>query len=169
MASNPKRVKCGWCKEPLLDVEGVYDNPYYYHSDCYQSFLQKRELFDYICKVFKLRAPGPVNYKLRKDFIEQRGYTDKGILRTLKYCFEIRHIKPDGAKERIGLVPTYYLEAQTYWNAQEAIARQAALSMEENIKKAQAAPIVVAKSTNDEAKTKTKLINPQDWWDEEED
>jgi hypothetical protein len=158
------RAVCGECGHYLEKQDGVYEKPKFYHTDCYAAKMKRKELCDYICKIFNLKAPGPANYKMRKNFLE-RGYTDEGILNTLRYIYEIKKISPKGADERIGLVPTYYSQAQVYWRRQEEIAQQAAKTMKEAIENAQKEVLVVQKKT---IQKETKLVNPMDWWEEED-
>ena len=114
-----RMVTCPECKDKLHKEDGVYEKPHYYHTDCYAKKLIRRELFDYICRLMNLKSPGPIIYAQRKKYINEYGYTDEGILNTLKYIYEVKHMSVQKADERIGLVPYYYDKAQLYFAQKE--------------------------------------------------
>lgn len=159
-------VSCFECKQKVDKEEAIDEKPHYYHRECYAKKLQRRELFDYICRLMNLKNPGPIIYKQRKEYIEKRGYTDIGILNTLKYIYEVKKLSVKKAEERIGLVPYYYDEAQQYFARKDKEQIEIMNSMSAAIQNSCNETLVVDTKVN--AKQNIKLINPMDWWQEDE-
>jgi hypothetical protein len=86
-----------------------------YHTECLQLVKERDRLGEYICYLFKLKKPGPRNYTLIKKYIEDNGYTYKGIFYSLKYFYEIKKNDIRKSNESIGIVPYVYDEAQKYF------------------------------------------------------
>lgn len=114
-----KAYVCPFCQNKVDGDEAILYKGRRHHPNCYQEILIKEELYEYICKLFTLKAPGPNNFRLIKRFREENGYTYTGILNALKYFFEVQHGSINKANERIGIVPYVYDEAQEYYRRQE--------------------------------------------------
>ena len=162
-----RMVTCPECKDKLHKEDGVYEKPHYYHTDCYAKKLIRRELFDYICRLMNLKNPGPIIYAQRKKYINEYGYTDEGILNTLKYIYEVKHMSVQKADERIGLVPYYYDKAQSYFAQKEKEKVKIMNSMSAAVTNSVNETLVV--NTKTDIKRKPVLINPMDWWEEEDE
>lgn len=121
--------KCFECKIDVLADNAVGSDGHHYHADCYAKLLDRKTLVSYICKLFGLKAPGPVIYAQRKTFMEKYNYTDAGILKTLMYLYDIKKTKIDGAQERIGLIPYAYNEAQEYFAQEDYKKKEIATQM----------------------------------------
>ena len=107
-------VKCAGCGMQLdKDMAKRFKN-LNYHPSCYEKAKDRDELSKYICKTFGLKAPGPRNFALMKKF-EEQGMTLKGMLKALRYHYEVKHGQVDKAQERIGIIPYVYEEAQAYY------------------------------------------------------
>lgn len=120
-------VSCGHCKlkfnrhtEPSKYISGKW-----YHERCATSVLERRELANYICQLFGLKRAGPSNYALIKKWVENKGYTYKGIHNTLKYFYEVKKGDKNKSEERIGIVPFIYEEAQQYFSSQKVKEKRA--------------------------------------------
>lgn len=112
-----KSVKCHMCGEQVLVSERVADDQgFWYHPDCLDLQLKRTELLNYICMLFGLKKPGPVVFTQLKRFTQNLGYTYDGILKALKYHYEIQHGDKEKANEAIGIVPYIYDESMNYWN-----------------------------------------------------
>lgn len=160
-------VTCPECKDKLHKEDGVYEKPHYYHTGCYAKKLIRRELFDYICRLMNLKSPGPIIYAQRKKYINEYGYTDEGILNTLKYIYEVKHMSVQKADERIGLVPYYYDKAQLYFAQKEKEKVEIMNSMSAAVTNSINETLVI--NTKTDIKRKPVLINPMDWWEEEDE
>lgn len=157
-------VTCGECKHIVNKENAIYEKPKYYHQECYAKLLQRRELYDYCCKLFHLKSPGPAIYTQRKRFVEQLGYTDEDILKTLRYIYEVKKKSIKGADERIGLVPYFYDEAMKYWKRQYEKQMEIANEMAQRIEESQKEIVITPQKP---ART-VKQIDPMDWWKAEE-
>lgn len=121
-----KRIlKCKYCneefdanKEPFVNVGGRR----YAHEACAekykQSFTQEeldyQELETYLKVLFKK----PVTVRIKKqikDYREEYGYTYSGILKTLKWWFDINNNSIEKANNGIGIVPYVYEQAYDYY------------------------------------------------------
>lgn len=114
---NAKSVKCHMCGEQVLVSERVADEQgFWYHPNCLDLQLKREELLNYICMLYGLKKPGPVVFTQLKRFTQNLGYTYDGILKALKYHYEIQHGDKEKANEAIGIVPYIYDESMNYWN-----------------------------------------------------
>lgn len=111
-------VTCGLCSQKFnRAAEGSeFIKGKWYHKNCAIIKKDKIKLDEYICKLFQLKAVGPVNNRMIKEFVEKRGYTYNGIYKALQYHYEVRKHGTDKAEERIGIVPFVYNDAQDYYN-----------------------------------------------------
>lgn len=111
-------VTCGLCSQKFnRAAEGSeFIKGKWYHRNCARVKKDKINLDEYICKLFQLKAVGPVNNRMIKEFVEKRGYNYQGIYRALQYYYEIRKHPTDKAEERIGIVPFVYNDAEEYYN-----------------------------------------------------
>lgn len=125
---------CPVCKEKFKAKETPYvKGPEkacrYYHVDCYKEKFpntefeiiypeEKKEkeadnMFQYLKKQ-KIKYNYFLCMKQRKNYIENFGYTDEGILTALKYFFEVKNGEAK-SEYGIGIVPYVYEEAQAYY------------------------------------------------------
>lgn len=128
-----RTYKCFECKDNVLADGAISADGHYYHAHCYALVLDRKSLMAYICQLFRLKAPGPVIYSQRKTFMKKYNYTDAGMLKTLRYLYEVQKTKIDGAKERIGLIPYAYDEAQEYFIKEENQKKEIAQKMADAI------------------------------------
>jgi len=130
----PHYVKCAFCGErfnrdkvPCVAIS----NRRYVHEECaakQQEKLSKEEadkekLKQYILKLFNLEQ---INGKIErqiKSYMRNYNYTYSGILKTLKYFYEVKGNSIDKANNGIGIVPYEYDSAYNYyytlWEAQQ--------------------------------------------------
>ena len=114
---SAKSVKCHMCGEQVLVSERVADEQgFWYHPNCLDEQEKRKELLNYICMLFGLKSPGPVVFSQLKRYTQGLGYTYDGILKTLKYFYEVKNGDKEKANEGIGIVGFIYDEAQNYWN-----------------------------------------------------
>ncbi len=120
-------VKCPYCQknfdsslEPFVQIQNGHR---YAHKACYdkaQRDLEQTEkdeiaLREYIKALFKCdRIPEKIEHQL-KVFIKEKGYTYSGILKTLKYVFEVKKNPIEKANGGIGIVAFCYPQAREYW------------------------------------------------------
>ena len=112
-------VKCVYCGE-IFDRDKeicVEVSPRRYaHATCdKQGTEDLKELEEYIKKIF---CETTVNAKIKKqinDFRKEYGYTYSGILKCLKWWFEIQGNTIDKAMGGIGIVPYIYKEVEKYY------------------------------------------------------
>lgn len=117
-------VKCFYCNkyfdrdsEPTVAVKGRR----YAHEKCYNteqinnSENNKEVLEEYIKDLFGYEEiPQAVNKQL-ENFIKYKNFTYPGILRTLQYCYEVKHLSKEKSGGRIGIVEYAYNDAQKYF------------------------------------------------------
>ena len=112
----------------------------------------------------------PLSDKGRNELVEKLDeyeYTDEGILNTLKYIYEVKHMSVQKADERIGLVPYYYDKAQLYFAQKEKEKVEIMNSMSAAVTNSINETLVI--NTKTDIKRKPVLINPMDWWEEEDE
>jgi hypothetical protein len=119
-------VKCKYCgvqfnrnAEPFVEVGGRR----YAHKACAEAHqatvsqeeLDYMELEKYIKKLFNESV---ISAKIRKqirDFRQEYNYTYSGMLKTLKWWYEIRGQSIDMAQGGIGIIPYIYQDALKYY------------------------------------------------------
>lgn len=88
-----------------------------------QEEKDKRELDDYIMKLFGTDFVEPRVQKQIKKYIEINKYTYSGIKKALIYYYEVKHGNLEKANGGIGIVEYIYSEAYRYyksiWEAQQ--------------------------------------------------
>ena len=119
-------VKCLFCGEYFDRNSEPYEKigRRYVHKTCFdaQSNTEeaklekdKNEFYEYIKQV----THGDYNYvaisKQAENYIKQYGFTYSGMLKTLKWFYEINHGDKEGSKGRIGIIPYIYEDAKKYY------------------------------------------------------
>lgn len=110
-----KFVKCAHCGLQGEKDKMVRFNNKNYHELCVQEEKDKKELCDYIVKIFGLKAPGPRNYALIKKYKEENGYSYRSMLYSLKFFYEVQNNTTDKSHESIGIIPYIYEDAKKYY------------------------------------------------------
>lgn len=117
-------VKCKICgeqfdrnSEPYVEVE----ERRYAHLKCFENYvptqeeLDLKELHSFLQNLFK------DNYNYRnlsqqiESYVNTKGYTYSGILKTLKYWYEVQGHSIEKSNYRIGIVPYVYEDAKDYY------------------------------------------------------
>ena len=127
-------VKCYYCGEKFdrdkTEWVKVTSNRYA-HKNCAltkeeiqsQEEKDKEALNEYIIKLFKLDFVEPRIQKQISKYREEYNYTYSGILKSLKYFYEIKGNPIEKANGGIGIVPYVYKRAFDYyyalWQAQQ--------------------------------------------------
>lgn len=121
------RVKCFYCGHVFdrdkVDCVPMQNGRRYAHKKCYdnaeavqeKTAADKTALEDYIKELFHYdKLPKRVENQI-KEYTSKNGYTYSGILKTLKYFFEIKGHTIEKANGGIGIVPFVYEDARNYW------------------------------------------------------
>lgn len=121
-------VTCGGCGLKFnrnLEEKSEYIKSKWYHPGCAKIKHEKLALDALICKIFNLKAPGPLNNALIKKYREKYGFNYLGMSRALEYFYFVKKHSADESEERVGIIPYIYKEAQEYYYAleQEKITR----------------------------------------------
>ena len=108
-------VRCGHCNNEVDKEEAIFNTKTkrYYHSDCYQILLDRKELCDYISDLFKYKKPSVKIYQQMAAFYD-KGITYKDMLLTLKYFYEIEKGDISKAQGGIGIIPYAIDRAKEY-------------------------------------------------------
>lgn len=112
-------VKCAYCGGSMEQNEALRFKNKNYHKQCCQLAKERERVCEYICYIYNLKAPGPRNYALLRKYIDENGFTYKGIFYSLKYFYEVKNGNKEKAQESIGIVPYIYDEAQKYYKELE--------------------------------------------------
>lgn len=112
-------MKCYECKMDVPKADAIHSGSHYYHNGCFAVYINRQTFAEYVCRIYGLKAPGPVIYAQRKKFIEKYGYTDDGMIKALRYAYEVKKMKISKAEERIGIIPIVYDDAQQFFDIQE--------------------------------------------------
>lgn len=112
-------VKCQYCKSDSNKVgkdEVVKIDNKNFHPSCAQLYLDRKELYATICRIFKLKAPGPKNNAYVSKFFHE-GMTYKGMNGTLIYFYDIKKNSTKNSNEGIGIIPYVYEEAKKFYES----------------------------------------------------
>lgn len=124
------KIKCYYCgeifdrdKEPSAIVKQGKDRCRYAHLHCEEKAQQEAELLlqqeielkKYIMKLFNMEFL-PTDISKQIDiYIEKNDFTFDGILKALKFFYEVQNGDIEQAQRRIGIVPFIYDQAQRYY------------------------------------------------------
>lgn len=118
-------VKCYCCGETFNrdKVECVQKGRRYAHINCAKEADDKlsqeekdlKDLEAYILNLFKIESLTTKINKQIKLFKEKNNYTYSGMLKTLKWYYDIKNNSTEKANGGIGIVPYIYEEACNYY------------------------------------------------------
>ena len=118
-------VKCLYCNEQFdrLSEPCVKLGRRYAHKSCYEAQddetlkadRDRHDFFEYIKQIY-----GPdYNFvsisKQAENYIKQYGFTYSGMLKSLKWFYEVKGNSKEGSNGRIGIIPYIYEEAKKYY------------------------------------------------------
>ena len=144
--SGAKTIKCYFCGLAADSVRALRKDGKAFHNDCYPEYKDRTELFRYCCKLWGLKAPGPLIARQAKQF-KEKGYTYKGMLFSLKYFYEVKHNDKNKYKgsETIGIIPFVYEDAKAYYEdlilQKQVLAQQAEKVTAKEVKVVKIKPI----------------------------
>ena len=153
-------VICQVCRKGInkLTDEYIKKSNGYIHKSCVSSEdLDKKELNDYICEIFHLKAPGPTNSAMIKRFHEKNGYSYKSMYYALKYYFEVKKGSVEKSQNRIGILPYIYDDAKNYYSNLTNVQNKVLVNIEKQL--SQEEKVVVIKKAPSRRK---KDINLED-------
>ena len=118
-------VKCLYCGEQFdrLSEPNVKLGRRYAHKSCYESQDEeqlkldkdKHDFFEYIKELYG----DDYNYisisKQAESYIKQYNFTYSGMLKSLKWFYEVKGNSKEGSNGRIGIIPYIYEEAKKYY------------------------------------------------------
>lgn len=126
-------VKCKFCGvsfdeslEPAVKIKNRYA-----HELCAkraEAAIEKdqsdfSDLLDYIKQLYGFETIPKVIFQQINQFVKEYNYTHSGILKSLKYFYEIKHNDIAKANGKISIVPYIYENARNYyyaiWEAQQ--------------------------------------------------
>ena len=169
-------VKCAVCKKEfdLNEIQGVkYNARRYAHLECYpqgelvpmekkkEEDSDLKDLKDYISKVYGNKANWPIINKQIKKYTKENKFSVTGILKTLKYIYEIKKLDTDKSNGGIGLVEYLYQESYNYYLGLFITQQTTSASELNNISKEVEIKPLVSKGL------RKKFFNIEDYVDEE--
>ena len=137
-------MKCKYCKKKInktkdTDYKAVKNK--FAHLACIVAEEQREKtdeekFYIYIIDLFKIEDDFvPLRIKKQaKDFIEKYNYTYSGMLKALKYFYEIKHNDISKSNNGIGIIPYVYEESKEYWYTRERQQKGICAKLEEQIR-----------------------------------
>lgn len=118
-------VKCLYCGEKFdrLSEPNIKIGRRYAHKKCYEAQddkdikaqQDKHNFFEYIKEIYG----EDYNYisisKQAESFIKQYNFTYSGMLKSLKWWYEVKGNSKESANGRIGIIPYIYNDAKKYY------------------------------------------------------
>lgn len=113
-----RQVKCPYCEKKLNKEDAYEYKKRYYHPQCFDQWKRdsqdRKELIEYICKLYRLESPTGMILKQIKEYHEEYKYKYKGMELALRYFYEtLGNSVQDGSG--IGIVPFVYEDAKNYF------------------------------------------------------
>ncbi len=113
---------CGLTFDASIE-EHIIKNRRYWHKACFEKAEQEKTqeerdleaLFEYCKNLFGKTYNYVATKKLIEKYHTEYEYTYSGILRALKYWYEIKHNPIDKSNGSIGIVPHIYNDAYNYY------------------------------------------------------
>lgn len=139
MTSTKKYMRiCPGCGKEF-DIRGEYikTSTRYWHPQCHEAKIKEKEerkednlgrqaIFNYLTGLGM--EPNYIRWGKQRNDFHKKGYTDVGILLTLKYWFEVKQGDLAKANNGMGIVPFIYEDAQKYY--QNILEKQEKLEQE---------------------------------------
>lgn len=119
---TPKCKHCGeWVDKSLNDH--VHNNKGYFHNACHEiasvDGQHYKELIEYICNSFNMKAPAPIILAQIKHFKEKKGMKYKGMEMTIRFLLEVEQFAfLEIYASGIQMVEWYYNKARAYYTDQ---------------------------------------------------
>ena len=118
-------VKCLYCGQQFdrLSEPNVKIGRRYAHKACYESQdaedLKKQkdehDFFNYIKQIYGEDYNYIQIHKQAESYIKQYNFTYSGMLKSLKWFYEVKHNDKESANGRIGIIPYIYEDAKKYY------------------------------------------------------
>lgn len=120
-----KMVICKYCNKTLDIADAVkITTGCFAHPDCVTNLSDSELLDQYIMQMFEVDYVPPGIKKQINQFVKENRFTYSGILKSLKYFFEVKKQPINKNSHTIGIVPYVYQQAYqhyyTIWLANQA-------------------------------------------------
>lgn len=124
--------KCPYCNNEVKEEDAIYNTKTkrYYHEQCYNVLLERKELVDYICELFNYKKPSVKVYQQMAKYHEY-GISYSDMLLALKYFYEIKKGDINKSQGGIGII-TYVLDEAKEFATLEEIEKQKLIEKFEN-------------------------------------
>lgn len=121
-------VKCPYCEQRFnrndinIKVKQISAKRYAHH-DCWQKYMdsltqeEKDQInfYNYVKTLFKENYNYILTKKLAERYVKENSYTYSGMLKSLKWYYEIQNNSTDEANGTIGIIPYIYNQALQYY------------------------------------------------------
>ncbi len=118
-------VKCLYCGKQFdrLNEPNVKLGRRYAHKECYeaqddQTLKEQKDRADFFAYIKELYGED-YNFisisKQAENYIKQYNFTYSGMLKSLKWFYEIKHADKESSNGRIGIIPYIYEDAKKYY------------------------------------------------------
>ena len=112
--------KCPFCNNEVKEEEAIFNTKTkrYYHPQCYDILLERKNLCDYICNLFGYKKPSVKAYQQMSSYYD-RGVSYADMLLALKYFYEVKKGDISKSQGGIGIVPYILDEAKEFSTLEE--------------------------------------------------
>lgn len=118
-------VKCLYCGEKFdrLSEPNVKIGRRYAHKKCYEAQdsevlkeqRDKHEFFEYIKEIYGSDYNFVSISKQAESYIKQYNFTYSGMLKSLKWFYDVKQHSKESSNGRIGIIPYIYEDAKKYY------------------------------------------------------
>lgn len=118
-------VKCLYCGEKFdrLSEPNVKIGRRYAHKKCYEAQdsealkeqRDKHEFFEYIKEIYGSDYNFVSISKQAESYIKQYNFTYSGMLKSLKWFYDVKQNSKESSNGRIGIIPYIYEDAKKYY------------------------------------------------------
>jgi hypothetical protein len=120
----PRLVKCPVCSASNEKKNTIPYKQRYYCKTCItedeiiekdEQAEQYKNLIDYICKLYDIKAPSILMVSQIKNFKEDYGYSYMGMQTTLHYFYELQDGNNVEDSNGVGIIPFVYDDAYNFY------------------------------------------------------
>ncbi|TPF18069.1 hypothetical protein [Priestia megaterium] len=119
-----RKVKCPYCERNVDKDVAIPHQKRYYHEACLRdkerSVQHRKELNEYICKLYKVEVLTGMMRKQIKEFEEEYRYKLKGIELALRYFYDTLD-NPLREGDGLGIVPFVYEDAKKHYMGKQKV------------------------------------------------
>lgn len=125
---------CAKCKQSFLKDDMIYKQyasgkGRYFCPECMNEKTKYNHFENEICRLFKIKKPGPLILSQRNNIKKNYGISDATILEAIDYCINIKNMV---LNESIGIITPFLIDEMREYKAKKTIEEEKLLNSIKN-------------------------------------